>query len=385
METTQEDEISATPSAPRPGWLCPTDIDRQRAVDTSRRVRRARLLSSVFIAAGLAVYAPLSTWWLLALLAVSTVNLVTLDGRMSRAVRPERHAAGSMVFTLAILAAGAIITGGPESPLLPLLVLPVGLSPARFREQVVAAFSALTALVIAAVAFSDYPALIDSPGLTLITLALMGSVVAIAMAIRGAEVEHRSESVLDPLTGLLNRKALETRFAELEEIARLTGGSVCVIATDIDNFKQVNDTRGHDVGDAALRDVAYTMRKSLRSFELIYRLGGEEFLVVLPRVGLREGTWIGERLRKAVERSRPGGEEITISLGVAAAHGDDVVYDRLFASADEALYEAKHRGRNRVVSRPPAAPQPASARPHPPMRAGPRPQPRRPSPVQTSW
>ena len=180
----------------------------------------------------------------------------------------------------------------------------------------------------------------------------MGSVVAITMAIRGAEVQHRSESVLDPLTGLLNRKALDTRFAELEELARLTGGSVCVIATDVDNFKQVNDTRGHDAGDAALRDIAYTMRKSLRSFELMYRLGGEEFLIVLPRVGLREGAWIGERLRKAVERARPGGQEITISLGVAAAHGDDVEYDSLFAAADGALYEAKNEGRNRVVTRP---------------------------------
>ena len=115
------------------------------------------------------------------------------------------------------------------------------------------------------------------------------------------------------------------------------------------------------------------MRKSLRSFELMYRLGGEEFLIVLPRVGLREGAWIGERLRKAVERARPGGQEITISLGVAAAHGEDVVYDRLFAAADEALYEAKREGRNRVVSRPDArareasrpAPPPPLARPHP--------------------
>jgi diguanylate cyclase (GGDEF)-like protein len=198
------------------------------------------------------------------------------------------------------------------------------------------------------------------------------------MAIRGAEVQHRSESVLDPLTGLLNRKALETRFAELEELARLTGGSVCVIETDVDHFKRVNDTLGHEAGDAALRDVAYTMRKSLRSFELMYRLGGEEFLIVLPRVGLREGAWIGERLRKAVERARPGGRQITISLGVAAAHGDDVVYDRLFAAADEALYEAKHEGRNRVVSRPLSSPEGAAPAAPPPLTrpdAQPQPQP----------
>jgi diguanylate cyclase (GGDEF)-like protein len=286
-----------------------------------------------------------------------------------------------MLFTLATLAAAAMITGGPGSPLLPTLLLPVTVSPARFREPVVYVFSAITALTVFGVALSDPAALADSPGLTIISVAVMGGVVAITLAIRGAEVQHRSESVLDPLTGLLNRKALEARFAELEEVARLTGGSVCVIATDVDNFKQINDTRGHEAGDAALRDIAYTMRKSLRSFELMYRLGGEEFLVVMPRVGLREGAWIAERLRKAVERSRPGGLDVTISLGVAAAHGEEVAYDRLFAAADEALYEAKNQGRNRVVTRPVAsAPSAAGTpvqrpEPTPKAQAQPRPEP----------
>jgi len=377
METTLETTAPESPTVGRSGWLCPTELDRQRAVDTSRRVRHARLLGSAFVGAGLIVYAPLSSWWLLALFAVSTLNMVTLDRRMARSQHPERHAFASMVFTLAVLSVGALMTGGPQSPFLPLLILPVGLSPARFREQVVGVFTAVTAAAIMGVALSDQSSLIESPGLTIATLALMGSVVAITMAIRGAEVQHRSESVLDPLTGLLNRKALETRFAELEELARLTGGSVCVIATDVDNFKRINDTLGHDAGDAALRDIAYTMRKSLRSFELMYRLGGEEFLIVLPRVGLREGAWIGERLRKAVERARPGGQEITISLGVAAAHGDDVLYDRLFATADEALYQAKDEGRNRVVSRPLSSPEtgvPASPPPLARPEAQPQPQ-----------
>jgi diguanylate cyclase (GGDEF)-like protein len=367
METAPEKTALESQADNRPGWLCPTEIDRQRAVDTSRRVRSARLIGSAFVGAGLILYAPLSSWWLLALFAVSTLNMITVDRRMARSQHPERHAAASMVFTLGVLVVGALITGGPQSPLLPLLILPVGLSPARFREQVVVVFTAITALAITGVALSDYSSLVDSPGLTIVTLVLMGSVVAITMAIRGAEVQHRSESVLDPLTGLLNRKALETRFTELEELARLTGGSVCVIETDVDHFKRVNDTLGHEAGDAALRDVAYTMRKSLRSFELMYRLGGEEFLIVLPRVGLREGAWIGERLRKAVERARPGGQEITISLGVAAAHGGDVVYDRLFAAADEALYEAKHGGRNRVVSRPLSSPEGAVPAAPPPL------------------
>ena len=385
METSLATTAPESPAVERSGWLCPTEIDRQRAVDTSRRVRRARLVAAGFVGAALFVYSPLSTWWLLGLFALSVLNLVSLDRHMARSKHPERWAFASMLFTLAILAVAAAITGGPESPLLPLLLLPVTVSPARFREQVVGVFSAITALTIVGVALTDYQALIDAPGITVVSLALMGGVVAITMAIRGAEVQHRNESVLDPLTGLLNRKALEARFAELEEVARLTGGSVCVIATDVDNFKRVNDTCGHEAGDAALRDVAYTMRKSLRSFELMYRLGGEEFLIVLPRVGLREGGWIGERLRKAVERACPGGQEITISLGVAAAHGEGVVYDRLFAAADEALYEAKREGRNRVVTRAvartpatPATPPPPPPPPPPLTRPDAQPQPQAP-------
>ena len=105
-------------------------------------------------------------------------------------------------------------------------------------------------------------------------------------------------------------------------------------------------------GDAVLRDIAYELRKRLRSFELVYRLGGEEFLIVLPGIGLQAGQEVAERLREAVEQARPTDIPITISLGVSAARGAQVDYDTLFKAADEALYEAKRTGRNRVVGAP---------------------------------
>lgn len=331
-------------------WLCPTELDRQRAVDTNARVRRARLIASAFVGVGTVILAPILSWWLLVLFAVSTVNLVTLDRRMARSARPERIAASSMAFTEAVLAVAVAITGGPHSPVLPLLVLPVAMLPARFRGQVALLGAAIGALTILGVGLAiDPQGLVEQPAPTIVTLALLGSVLAISLAIQGAELQHRSDAVLDPLTGLLNRKALRPRFAELEEQARLSGGAVCLIESDLDNFKEVNDTFGHERGDAVLRDVAYEMRKSLRSFELMYRLGGEEFLVVLPRVALSEGVRIAERLREVVERARPGRLEVTVSLGVAAAHGGDVEYERLFATADQALYNAKRDGRNRVA------------------------------------
>jgi diguanylate cyclase (GGDEF)-like protein len=162
-------------------------------------------------------------------------------------------------------------------------------------------------------------------------------------------MKQRDAAVLDPLTGLLNRKALEARALELEQQARLTGGSVALIACDLDNFKDVNDSHGHDRGDAVLRSFAYQMRKALRSFELIYRLGGEEFLIVLPGAGHEEGLLVAERLRKTIEEAEPGGLAVTASFGVSARAGAEVVYTRLFKAADQALYRAKEAGRNQVA------------------------------------
>jgi diguanylate cyclase (GGDEF)-like protein len=116
---------------------------------------------------------------------------------------------------------------------------------------------------------------------------------------------RRHAAVLDPLTGLLNRKALELRMVELELQAHLTGDSVCFVACDLDAFKRVNDEYGHDRGDAVLRAAAHELRKALRSFELIYRIGGEESLVVLPGAGMEEGLATGERLRAHLHDCRP--------------------------------------------------------------------------------
>jgi diguanylate cyclase (GGDEF)-like protein len=198
-------------------------------------------------------------------------------------------------------------------------------------------------------------AVIENPTRVASTLALLIGVVAIVAALQDAELRHRDEAVLDPLTGLLNRHALKPRFAEIRQQARIADQPVCLVLCDIDEFKSVNDAHGHDIGDAVLRDVAYEMRKGLRSFELVYRLGGEEFLIVLPGIDLQGGHEVAERIRVAIDEANPGGVPVTISAGVSAAEGDAVRYDELFKTADLALYAAKHGGRNRVVASVPAA------------------------------
>jgi diguanylate cyclase (GGDEF)-like protein len=256
---------------------------------------------------------------------------------------------------MALLGGGIAYSGGPRSPMLCWLVLPAGMIAARFRPQVVIAGLALTTGVILAVTLGVHPAwTIADPVPVIAVLALLVGVVAIVSALQGAELHHRDEAILDQLTGLLNRHALLPRFDEITQQARLTHQHVCLVLADLDGFKAVNDRYGHDRGDAVLQDVAYEMRKQLRSFELIYRLGGEEFLIVLPGVDLETGRALAERLRGAVEEAQPAGVPVTLSLGVSAAQGAQVDYDTLFRTADAALYQAKHAGRNRVSAAQPA-------------------------------
>jgi diguanylate cyclase (GGDEF)-like protein len=168
-------------------------------------------------------------------------------------------------------------------------------------------------------------------------------------------MEHRGEAVIDPLTGMLNRKALMNRVDELDQQSKVTGEPVGLIVGDLDRFKEVNDSQGHAAGDAVLTDVAYILRKRLRAFDLAYRIGGEEFLILVPGADIHECARIAEDLRLAVAADAVGDRvRLTISFGVAAsANGTGFDYERVFAAADEALYEAKSEGRNRVSERRP--------------------------------
>jgi diguanylate cyclase (GGDEF)-like protein len=335
-------------------WLCPTDLDRARLVDNTARIRRARTISAVAVAGTLASFAPKYGLWTVLLLAICVINMATLDWRCARSPRPQLHIAASIVLIQAVLAGSAAATGGPESLALPWIVMPTAFSAARFRGTVVIGAVALgIAMMLGATLGTDAAAFAHDPGPVLVTSVLMISITAIVFVLSAAEVEQRGEAVLDHLTGLLNRTSLKRRFEELAEQAVLTDEPISLIVLDIDRFKAINDQQGHARGDDVLRDIAYQVRKQLRSFELVYRLGGEEFLILLPGTVLDEAVAVAERLRANVERTRPGGLDVTASFGVAGATGAAVHFDELFAAADASLYRAKAGGRNRVeVARP---------------------------------
>jgi len=158
----------------------------------------------------------------------------------------------------------------------------------------------------------------------------------------------------DPLTGLYNRRLLFKRMEE--ELARAVRRSLplCVLYLDIDLFKQINDSYGHHAGDAVLQQLAGIMTSVLRKSDIVGRIGGEEFLILLPETDGSAGLRIAERLRKKVASTafRIGLEciEVTVSLGVHFnPDPTSVTADQIVQLADEALYAAKQAGRNRVV------------------------------------
>jgi two-component system, cell cycle response regulator len=164
-----------------------------------------------------------------------------------------------------------------------------------------------------------------------------------------------SLALTDELTGLYNRRYVVAHLEEL--VARVNAEGiidVSVMMFDVDHFKQVNDQFGHPGGDDALRQLADRALRGVRSIDLVARLGGEEFVVVMPETDLRAATMVAERLRASVAGEpffiHTSGEnkQITISIGVAAARSGDTV-DALLQRADDALYQAKNSGRNKVV------------------------------------
>ncbi|SFD15899.1 PAS domain S-box-containing protein/diguanylate cyclase (GGDEF) domain-containing protein [Thiohalospira halophila DSM 15071] len=161
------------------------------------------------------------------------------------------------------------------------------------------------------------------------------------------ELAHRATH--DPLTGAFNRIPFEERIdAEMERVARYAT-ALGFLVIDIDHFKAINDTHGHDVGDRVLVEVARRLRDIIRGSDLLARWGGEEFVVLLPETDLFGALELGERLREAIaDRSFEEAGTITVSIGVAQAVPGESVR-RLFSRADAALYRAKAEGRNRVL------------------------------------
>jgi diguanylate cyclase (GGDEF)-like protein len=163
----------------------------------------------------------------------------------------------------------------------------------------------------------------------------------------------RDQATRDPLTGIWNRAAISKILCDELERARREGSSLGIVMADVDFFKHINDTYGHPIGDEVLRNVAQTMRESIRRYDSVGRYGGEEFLIVLPGCDPCNAASHAQRLRAAIARAivetPRGNVSLTVSFGVAVAdkHSFSDACG-LIEAADMALYKAKQGGRNRV-------------------------------------
>jgi two-component system cell cycle response regulator len=173
-----------------------------------------------------------------------------------------------------------------------------------------------------------------------------------------ARLDHSLElAITDQLTGLYNRRYLYSQLTPLVQRAQCGGDPVSVMVIDIDHFKRLNDTFGHDIGDAVLRDFAVRLGANTRPSDFACRLGGEEFVVIMPRTTGDIACLAAERLRRSVCASpfmiHGLGQslEVTVSIGVASTGDGEESAETLLKRADEAVYEAKDAGRNRVVGK----------------------------------
>ncbi|MBJ7332627.1 MAG: GGDEF domain-containing protein [Solirubrobacteraceae bacterium] len=234
-----------------------------------------------------------------------------------------------------------------------LLVFPLLAAASGFPRRLTVMCSIYTGLLMVGAALWNVEGLLDDPPALLVPIALLVGAVLVTAGLTESSIENRTAAAIDSLTGMLNRAALRTRTEELAQQSSLTDDNIAVLVADLDHFKDVNDSRGHAIGDEVLRQAAYRMRTALRAFDLAYRLGGEEFVFLLPGADADQAMALADRLRAAVNAAPMEGLRVTVSVGVAvSAPGQAFDFASVFDAADRALYIAKHEGRDRVTVAP---------------------------------
>jgi diguanylate cyclase (GGDEF)-like protein len=342
--------VSSQPP-PRLSWLCQTRTHRERVLDMEERIKPMRAASFGLLTVALVGCGPWVGWWTILPLVGAGACFAWSNRHLRRSSRPEYRVAIAWLASELAIAASVTLTGGPRSAALNWLVLPVVTLAARFDTRgVVAGSGIVAALLLASTVGVDSGYILSHPQSVVFPLGLLAGIALLSLALMRSDLQHRNDSVIDPLTTMLNRNALRTRVDELRHQAELVGEPVGVILADLDHFKQINDAHGHAIGDRVLQSVAYTMRKKLRAFDLAYRLGGEEFLVLLPAANLTQTTLIAEDLRQAIAATPHAGIAVTISLGAAASAPGKFDYSVALNAADRALYTAKAAGRDQVYA-----------------------------------
>jgi diguanylate cyclase (GGDEF)-like protein len=316
----------------------------------------AQLQRVSFLAAPVAIVVLVTSHWagrrVLVTCAIAAAAIVAGTLWQRRSPRPEVPTA--LIFLVLEVDAGAsvLVSGGAHSPLVPLLAAPVCIQGTCLRPRLFLGCCLTGALVATPALLLPAPATVSTPPDAMYLFATVALLVALATSghvLAAADLVVRDRADVDPLTGLHNRATLGPTFDELRRRASAAGFQVSLVMLDVDHFKRINDDHGHATGDCVLQTLAEQLRSCVRGSDLIYRVGGEEFLVVLPGDDAPAAELVAERIRCRVAEHPIGELRVTVSLGVASATGADVDFDRLCQDADAALYAAKAAGRNRVI------------------------------------
>ncbi len=338
------------------------ELEREFVLDLNRRLSKLFRVIAVGALVVIATGIPSFGWHTLIAPALGALPYYLLSRMAHRFQDPSRALVTGWALFQTSIAIGFACSHGAPLFALSFFVLMVPGRCAVFRSARAAVLgTAYTALLMTAVAFwLDATRVIDNPAILLLPLGLLCEAGYVGTIVGRSTLAFRGAGIVDQLTGLLNRTALSTRLIELETQTTTVSRRVAVLLADLDHFKMVNDSAGHAAGDSVLRAVAGRIHDSLRNFDSAYRVGGEEFLVLLTDADLAAAGEVAERLRQAVRSAPCGGQEVTISLGVAATvPGQRFRYNEAFERADRALYEAKNGGRDRVCAQ--SAPKAATA------------------------
>jgi diguanylate cyclase (GGDEF)-like protein len=261
--------------------------------------------------------------------------------------------AGAMVISAALLRDGLLLALPALTGALFVLAL---VEPRPRRWLAMALPSLLVFLVLAGLVLSGRPRL-DGMLLYTLSVPLAGGVALVTLVPRrrafAAERALLDATRHDFLTGALSRGYMTELALHDVALARRHGRPLAVAMLDIDHFKRVNDTHGHDAGDLVLRAVVDTSRRCLRATDYLGRVGGEEFVCVMPEASATDAMACAERIRGEIAALRvptaAGTLCVTVSLGVAVLHREDGTWETLLRQADAALYRAKNAGRDRIV------------------------------------
>jgi diguanylate cyclase (GGDEF)-like protein len=331
-------------------WLVRDQVERDHMLDLNRLLgrnfRRTAVITFAAIIAAVPWFGPL----LLVPPAIggAAYNLIQL--RLRRLRRPEfALVTGWLLMQLGIAGGFALSHHSPLFALTLFLLMVIGSAAVFPRRAVVLAVAATALLIVATALVLGAHQVRGTPGIVIFPLVMVGIVGLTGSAVGRSSIHYRGAAVVDELTGMLNRGALAARAAELAHQSLLTREPVALILADLDRFKSVNDGHGHSRGDAVLQEVAYRIRKHMRAFDSVYRIGGEEFAVLLAGADAGEATSAAERIWDAVRSAPVDGLPVTISCGVCATTpGEAFDFDAAFARADAALYVAKRSGRDAV-------------------------------------